>query len=287
MTKSKPQTQWRNPNTSNIHPTQEITCSLEIITIHKYSQKFKNTRKSSYTNRTSTTHTWLPQSPTLPLHRSVLFGHLRSCSVPYVICGIRVLRKWHPACTGTNMWRKICSVFIQPMCDSWYWITDVIHVHPESMSEKCHGNDIPNEKTVLLLEPFYGGSHKQLIDTLINGNIQGLLVLSLWSNRRKYESRIIDTLQGCEYFRHVIVDKRKAITLDETAEGCVLRPCKRTVYAKQCQGAGSWESNSCPGGQEMPCISWDLFMNILNLINPPPSSMPRSCKWFLALTFTH
>ena len=42
---------------------------------------------------------------------------------------------------------------------------------PESMSEKCHGNDIPNEKTVLLLEPFYGGSHKQLIDTLINGNI--------------------------------------------------------------------------------------------------------------------
>jgi len=48
----------------------------------------------------------------------------------------------------------------------------VIHIHPESMSEKCHGNDIPNEKTVLLLEPFYGGSHKQLIDTLINGNSQ-------------------------------------------------------------------------------------------------------------------
>jgi len=58
-----------------------------------------------------------------------------------------------------------------------YWITDVTHVHPESMSEKCHGNDNPNEKTVLLLEPFYGGSHKQLIDTLINGNIQWLLVL--------------------------------------------------------------------------------------------------------------
>jgi len=88
--------------------------------------------------------------------------------------------------------------------DLWYWITDVIRVHPESMSEKCHGNDIPNEKTVLMLEPFYGGSHKQLIDTLINGNIQWILVHSLWSNGRKYESRIIDiTLQGCEYFRNV------------------------------------------------------------------------------------
>ena len=89
--------------------------------------------------------------------------------------------------------------------DLWYWITHVIHVHPESMSEKCHGNDVSSEKTVLLLEPFYGGSHKQLIDTLINGNIQWLVVLSLWSNRRKYESRIIDTtLQGCEYFHHVV-----------------------------------------------------------------------------------
>jgi hypothetical protein len=38
------------------------------------------------------------------------------------------------------------------------------------MSEKRRDNDSPNESTVLLLEPFYGGSHKQLIDTLINGN---------------------------------------------------------------------------------------------------------------------
>jgi hypothetical protein len=40
------------------------------------------------------------------------------------------------------------------------------------MSEKRADNDSLNEVTVLLLEPFYGGSHKQLIDTLISGNIQ-------------------------------------------------------------------------------------------------------------------
>jgi hypothetical protein len=70
------------------------------------------------------------------------------------------------------IYSQIIHIFIEPKCDSWYWITHVNHERPESMSEKCHGNDIQNEKTVLLLEPFYGGSHKQLIDTLINGNIQ-------------------------------------------------------------------------------------------------------------------
>jgi hypothetical protein len=40
------------------------------------------------------------------------------------------------------------------------------------MNENRMASGSLKEETVLLLEPFYGGSHKQLIDTLIDGNIQ-------------------------------------------------------------------------------------------------------------------
>jgi hypothetical protein len=42
----------------------------------------------------------------------------------------------------------------------------------ENTNESRAGSNSMKEGTVLLLEPFYGGSHKQLIDTLIDGNIK-------------------------------------------------------------------------------------------------------------------
>lgn len=49
-----------------------------------------------------------------------------------------------------------------------------------------------NEKTVLLLEPFYGGSHKQLMDTLIHGNIQRILT-TIKTIKTEYSSFIYVT----------------------------------------------------------------------------------------------
>lgn len=54
-----------------------------------------------------------------------------------------------------------------------------VNVDHENMNENRMDIDSMKEETVLLLEPFYGGSHKQLIDTLINGNIQRTLMINL------------------------------------------------------------------------------------------------------------
>lgn len=62
------------------------------------------------------------------------------------------------------------------------------------MNERRRDSDSLNEEAVLLLEPFYGGSHKQLIDTLIHGlndgrKINSTFLISLPAKKWHWRAR--------------------------------------------------------------------------------------------------